>query len=59
MKENGLKRDLDLIRLMLLHIESSHRTCFTTNDFKPYCNNENILNFNIHLMYEAGVKAGL
>ena len=49
-----MKRDLDLIRNILLHIESSNRASFSAKDFIQFCEDKNLLYYNIHLMYEAG-----
>ena len=49
-----MKRDLNLIRNIMLRIEASNKTSFTASDFIDLCDNENMLYYNIHLMYQAG-----
>lgn len=49
-----MKRDLDLIRDIMLRIEASNKTSFMAPDFMDLCDNENTLYYNIHLMYQAG-----
>lgn len=53
-----MKRNLDLIRDILLYIENSNQTSFTTDDFFSLCKDSTELAYNIHLICSAGlVKA--
>lgn len=50
-----MKRNLDLIREILMHIESSDEDCFTEEDFAPLCANLTELQYNIHLICDSGL----
>lgn len=50
-----IKRDLDLIRRIMLQIEAFDSTSLTAADFKNLCSNKYSLYYNIHMMYQAGL----
>lgn len=52
-----MKRNLDLIRQIMLRIEASDKDSFYADDFKDLTDNEKELRYNLHLMYEAGMIA--
>lgn len=49
-----MKRNLDLIRAIMLRIESSSETSFDAYDFLDLCTDKSALHYNIYLMYDAG-----
>lgn len=52
-----IKRDLDLIRRMLLKMESLDSSYGTTrlNAFKDMCDDEAVLSLHVHLLLDAGL----
>lgn len=55
--ENVMKRDLDLIRRMLLKMESLDSSYGTIrlNAFKDICDDEAVLSLHVHLLLDAGL----
>lgn len=49
-----VKRDLELLRRLLLSIEESDDIPVHPNQLTNLCSDQNLLNYHIYLLYEAG-----
>lgn len=49
-----VKRDLELLRRLLLAIEESDDIPVHPNQLTNLCSDQNLLNYHIYLLYEAG-----